>query len=227
MLLPVFLFSEVGRRLGFPQFLDERHIIHPYFFRCGRVLSGEVEGVRIVREEERFVVRQVVVLPEKAPDAFAAFRCAMVPLVALYLGKLVYQGLVDDKMRTAVCPRGFVRVGTEAFGQKTGHLEIRVAEQGRETVFGSHDLRQKRPVAVAHQQVGLLLFAQPADKGEGLLRMQRQVGCQDEGLSGHTFLQCLGGDASPRGKEPVQKNEFQCFHLNNRFRPGYKWRLLQ
>ena len=190
------------------------------------MLSGKVEGMGVVREEERLVVRQTVVLPEKAPDAFAAFRRAMVPLMALYLGKLVYQSLVDDEMRTAVCPRGFVLVGTEAFGQETGHLEIRIAEQGRETVFGGHDLRQERPVAVAHQQVGMLLLTQPADKGEGLLRMQRQVGCQDEGLSGHTFLQRLGGNASPRGEEPVQKNEFPSFHLNNRFRPGYKWRLL-
>ena len=141
------------------QLPGQRRVIHPHFIGRRGVRPREMKGMCIMFQKEGLEVGQVVVLSEDSPDPFTVGFPHMVPLVALYSGKFVDQGGVDAEMLSAVGPWRLVFVGTDAPGQETGHLEIRVSQQGRKSSSGRYDLGQKRAVAIAHQQVGLFLLA--------------------------------------------------------------------
>lgn len=85
-------------------------------------------GVRIVLQEQWFKVSQVVILPEQSLDAVGKFWSAIIPLVGLHLGKLVYQQLVNYELLVTVCPWRFVFVLSDAFNEKASHFQIRIAQ---------------------------------------------------------------------------------------------------
>ena len=93
----------------------------------------------------------------------------------------------------------------DSFGEEARHLQMRVPQQGRKPVFRYHDLPQKRSVAVADQQIGLLRAADAVDEFDGLFRMGRQIGCQNRGFPVEILLQSPGRCAVARGEEAVQK----------------------
>ena len=66
--------------------------------------TREMISACIVLEEERFEVRQRVILAKQSPDTVVYFRPAIVPLVGLYFCKLVYQRLVYYEMLPTVRP---------------------------------------------------------------------------------------------------------------------------
>ncbi len=53
--------------------------------------TGKMIGMRIMLQEQRFKVSQVVIFAEQSPNAVGKFRSGIIPLVGLHFGKLVYQ----------------------------------------------------------------------------------------------------------------------------------------
>ena len=92
--------------------------------------AGEVTGMGIVLQEQRLEMGQVVIFSEQSPDAAAYLRPAIVPLVCLHVGKLVYQWLVYHEMLPSVRPWRLVFMRSDTFRKKTGHLKMRVPQQG-------------------------------------------------------------------------------------------------
>ena len=110
------------------EFFRQRHIILPHFF-CRRCMpAGKVMSVRIVLQEQRFKVCQMVIFAKQSPDAVILFRSEIVPLMGLYLGKFVYQRLVYHEMLPSVCPWGFVFMHSDSFNEKVGHFQVRIAQ---------------------------------------------------------------------------------------------------
>lgn len=67
--------------------------------------AGEVEGVGVMFQKERFVVGQVVVLSEESPYSFVVVGSVVVPLVELEVGEFFDQSLVDDEALVSVGTR--------------------------------------------------------------------------------------------------------------------------
>lgn len=67
--------------------------------------TRKMPGVGIVFQEEGLVVGQMIVLSKDSPDTFAVCGLVVVPLMELYFGKFINQGLVDDEMLVAVGTR--------------------------------------------------------------------------------------------------------------------------
>ena len=59
--------------------------------------------------------------------------------------------------------------------QKLRHLEVRIAEQGRNTHNRSHHLSIEGTTAIANQEVRLLTVNQSANKTDSLFRVYRQI----------------------------------------------------
>ncbi len=64
--------------------------------------TGEMVSMSIMSQEQWLKVGQTVILPKQAPDTVSHFRSAIVPLMGLYVGKLVYQRLVYHEMLPSV-----------------------------------------------------------------------------------------------------------------------------
>ena len=56
----------------------------------------------VVLQEQRFEVSQMVILSEESPNTVGHFRSAIVPLMGLNIGKLIYQRLVYHEMLLSV-----------------------------------------------------------------------------------------------------------------------------
>lgn len=132
---------------------------------------GKVEGVGVVLEEEGLVVGQGVALAEDAPNAVAGRKGAIVPLVLLQAGEFVDEGLVNDKVLVAVGSGGLVFVGPEARGEEAVHLEMGIAQQGREYQARGCYLGQEGAIAVAYDDRRMFLPAHLLDEDERFTRM--------------------------------------------------------
>ena len=66
------------------------------------MVAREMERVGVVLEEEGLEMGEGVLLTEKAPDMFLAKGGALIELNGFELGKLLYQGFVDDKFLVTV-----------------------------------------------------------------------------------------------------------------------------
>lgn len=176
----------------------------------GRVGAREVVHLRVVLPKERLVVCHGVILAEQSPHLVAVLGAATVPLVLLEVGKFVDQRLVDGELRVAVRAGRLIGVGTDALGQERGHAQMGVTQQGGESRLRGDDLRKERPVAVAHQHVGLLLHAKLPDESDGLARVDGQVGRQYLCLAFKVLLQGLSRSAGSRSEKAVQEKYFPC-----------------
>lgn len=105
------------------------------------MVAREVERVGVVLEEEWLEVGEGVLLAKEAPGMFFAKGGAMVELDGFELGKLLYQGLVDDKVLMTVLAGRFVLVGTDARLQEDCHLEMGIAQEGRDAKGRGYHLR--------------------------------------------------------------------------------------
>ena len=61
-----------------------------------------MERAVVVVQEERFKMRQRVLLTEQPPDAVFVIRATIVKLDGLHVGKLGYQLFVDDEVLLAI-----------------------------------------------------------------------------------------------------------------------------
>ena len=119
--------------LQLQQLYNQWHVVTQHLVGGRGVGPGKVEGVGVVLEEEGLVVDHLVAFAEDAPNAVAGRRGAIVPLVLLLAGEFVDEGLVNDKVLAAIGTGGLVFVGPEAWDEKECHLEVGIAQQGRES----------------------------------------------------------------------------------------------
>ena len=64
--------------------------------------TGKVISMGVVLQEQRFEVSQMVILSEESPNTVGHFWPAIVPLMGLNIGKLIYQRLVYHEMLLSV-----------------------------------------------------------------------------------------------------------------------------
>ena len=126
--------------------------------------AREVERVLVMFQEERFKVRQRILLAEQAPDTVLEVWFAIAKLDGLHFGELFNQGIVNDEVLLAVLSWRLVLMLANALLQELRHPEMRIAQQGRNAHDGSHHLSIERPAAVAYQEVGLFTVYQLADE---------------------------------------------------------------
>ena len=97
-----------------------------------------------------------VVLAKKSPYAVFVIWVAAIKLYGFQFGKLLNQRLVNDQPLIAVPSRRLVFVLADALLQKFGHLEMRIAKQGRYAHHRGKHLGKECSAAVANKQVGML-----------------------------------------------------------------------
>ena len=167
--------------------------------------AGKMEAPFVVLQEERFEVGECVLLAKQAPDAVFAERMARFKLRGFHFGKFFYQGFVDEEDLLTVFPGRLVLMLSDALTQELRHLEMGIAEQGRNARFRCQHLRIERPATVAHQEVGFLFFNQLTNKADGFLRVHGQIGSNHLSTSLKSIAQCHGRHTLAAGKETVEE----------------------
>jgi len=117
------------------------------------VVTGEMERAVVMLQEERLEMCQMILFSEKTPYAVFVFIGTMIKLHGLQCGKLLNQNFVYDKVLYAILARGFVLMCAYSLPEERRHLEMRIAEQGRQSHNGRKHLRVERSATIADQHV--------------------------------------------------------------------------
>lgn len=156
----------------------QEHLLHQRcvpsldFLFGGCMSSRKVVGLVVVLQKQWLEVSQGVSLAEEPPNTFLMAGATAVKLVGFKCCKLLDEWLVDDQSLVAVHPWILVRMLANALLQEIRHLEMWIAEQGRNANNGGEHLGKEGSTAVAKEQVGLLLV------NDGMYVLQCHLGMQ-------------------------------------------------
>lgn len=184
--------------------LNERHIVEAHLLGCGRVATGEMEAVGEMLEKERLKVGQGVVLAKESPH-FITHLKGKTELMLFHPCELVNEMLVNDEVLMAITTSGLVRLRSDTWCQKFGHLEVRITQQGRFSYVCGRHLTIERATAVAHYEVDILVAANTEHLVECFLRMQRKIGSEYPVTAFETLAKLSGHVTAATGEETVKK----------------------
>ena len=90
-------------------------------------------------------------LTKQSPNAVFIVWIAVIELCGFQLGKLIYQGFVNNKVLIPVLARRLVLMLANALFKELRHPEMRVAKQCRYAYNGCQHLRIERATTIANQ----------------------------------------------------------------------------